>query len=74
MQYVVARGHESASQQGSRRASDHVFGDTPTYMNPYSGMYQGWDGQGSSGAEEMGYEESSPYYDYYDTSGASSSR
>jgi hypothetical protein len=81
----VARGHETASQQGSRRASDHVVDDgSGQYLTPTMGYTfqhtsqqpQGWEGQSSAGGEETGgyYGESPFYYPDYDTGGGGSAR
>ncbi|KAH8908680.1 hypothetical protein BR93DRAFT_496472 [Coniochaeta sp. PMI_546] len=72
MQYIVARGHESASQRGSRRASDQRrSGDMPQYTNPYSdgyGQVASFDGRDSSGDDAIVYDESPYFYDYETTS------
>ncbi|OIW29963.1 hypothetical protein CONLIGDRAFT_680761 [Coniochaeta ligniaria NRRL 30616] len=72
MQYIVARGHESASQQGSRRASDQQrSSEMPQYMNPYSdgyGQVASFDGRDSSGDDAIVYDESPYFYDYETTS------
>jgi hypothetical protein len=68
MQYIVARGHESASQQGSRRASDQQRSPgAQHYMNPFSdgyGQVASFDGRDSSGDDAIVYEESPYFYDY----------
>ena len=68
MQYIVARGHESASQQGSRRASDQHQSPAMQqhYMNPYSdgyGQVASFDGR-DSGDDAIVYDESPYFYDY----------
>jgi hypothetical protein len=72
MQYIVARGHENASQQGSRRASDQQrSGDLPQYVNPYGdgyGQLASFDGRDSSGDDAIVYDESPYFYDYETTS------
>jgi len=72
MQYIVARGHESASQQGSRRASDQQRSPDMQqhYMNPYSdgyGQVASFDGR-DSGDDAIVYDESPYFYDYENTS------
>jgi hypothetical protein len=68
MQYIVARGHASASQQGSRRASDHRVNNAQHYITPYSGDTYGqvasFDGRDSSGDDAIYYDESPYVYDY----------
>ena len=67
MQYIVARGRESASQQGSRRASDQRPNETPRYPKLYSdgyGQTTRFDGRDSGGDDTIVYDEAPYFYDY----------
>lgn len=72
MGYIVARGRESASQQGSRRASDQQRTQgMPHYTNLYSdgyGQVASFDGRDSSVGDAVVYEESPYFYDYENAS------
>ena len=66
MQFMVAKGHEYASQQGSRRASDRL---DPQLLSPYGTGYTqvaSFDGRDSSGDDQTYYNDASPYGGYYD--------
>lgn len=71
MQYIVAKGHKSASRQGSRRASDQQRSrDTQQCMDPYSdgcGQVASLDRRDSSGDDAVVYGESPYFYDYEST-------
>ncbi len=67
MQFMVAKGHEYATQQGSRRASDHRL--DPQLLSPYGAGYaqvSSFDGRDSSGDDQTYYNDASPYGGYYD--------
>lgn len=72
MRFVVAKGHESASQHGSRRTSDHRPEETQPFFSPNtttfplaaSPQYASYDGHDSIGDETKYYEDTSYYYDY----------
>ncbi|KAK0636212.1 hypothetical protein B0T17DRAFT_72121 [Bombardia bombarda] len=83
MRHVVARGHATASQQGSR-LSDPQLGDNP-YLGVYGGAAGGvapggyggyaqmsnFDGRDASSGGDDRYYDSPYYYDYDATSGGS---
>lgn len=67
MRYVVAKGHESASQQGSRRTSDHRAEDNQQFLSPNTAtfaQFTGYDGPESTGDDSRYYDDPSYYYDY----------
>lgn len=64
--FVLAKGHEYASQQGSRRVSDNRL--DPQLLSPYGGGFaqvSSFDGRDSSGDDQTYYQDASPY-GYYD--------
>ncbi|KAL1880221.1 hypothetical protein VTK73DRAFT_6049 [Phialemonium thermophilum] len=66
MGYVVAKGHESASQQGSRRTSDNRLEESHQFLNPYAPGYAqvaSYDGQDSIGDDNRYYEDPPYYYE-----------
>lgn len=67
MQYIVARGHASASQQGSRRASDQRVDEARQYLNPFGesyGQVASFDSRDSSGDDAIYFEESPYFYEF----------
>lgn len=69
MQYIVARGHESASRQGSRHASDQQRSPEmqQQFTDPYGdgcGQVASFDARDSSGDDAAVYDESPCFYDY----------
>jgi hypothetical protein len=73
MRHVVAKGHETESRRGSGRGE--VTGESRylgTYDSSYNTGYRQPPSYGSSGGEEMYYEEESPYHYDYDHTGDNS--
>lgn len=71
MRFVVAKGHESTSQQGSRRTSDHRIEDNQQFLSAQAGGFPpaiaSYDGRDSIGDDSSRYyDDSSPYYYDYE--------
>ena len=70
MRYAVAKGHESSSQPGSRRTSDHKPDEVqpPQFLSPHTGTFPplgSYDSAESVGDDGGGYYDDQTYfYDY----------
>lgn len=73
MRFVVAKGHESASQLGSRQTSDHRIEENQHFFSPNTSTFPapitspqlgGYDSRDSIGDDSRYYDETPYYYDY----------